>query len=41
MALVIVLTMLTMSLMLGLSGMQSSLVEERLAGKEKTSPGSQ
>lgn len=35
MALVIVLTMLTMSLMLGLSGMQSSLVDERLAGNYK------
>ncbi|WP_176761549.1 pilus assembly PilX family protein [Billgrantia gudaonensis] len=34
-ALVVVLSMLTMSLMLGLSGMQSSLVEERLAGNYK------
>ncbi|WP_163558321.1 pilus assembly PilX N-terminal domain-containing protein [Halomonas sp. NO4] len=34
-ALVVVLSMLTMSLMLGLSGMQSSLVDERLAGNYK------
>ncbi|MGM0784543.1 MAG: pilus assembly PilX family protein [Pseudomonadota bacterium] len=34
-ALVVVLSMLTMSLMLGLSGMQSSLVEERLSGNYK------
>ncbi|WP_081786024.1 pilus assembly PilX family protein [Halomonas sp. BC04] len=34
-ALVVVLSMLTMSLMLGLSGMQSSLIDERLAGNYK------
>ncbi|WP_155833675.1 PilX N-terminal domain-containing pilus assembly protein, partial [Halomonas sp. BC04] len=34
-ALVVVLSLLTMSLMLGLSGMQSSLVDERLAGNYK------
>lgn len=34
-ALIVVLSLLTMSLMLGLSGMQSSLVDERLAGNYK------
>ncbi|MCE9683043.1 pilus assembly PilX family protein [Halomonas alkalisoli] len=34
-ALVVVLSMLTMSLMLGLSSMQSSLIDERLAGNYK------
>ncbi|MCE8010117.1 hypothetical protein HBJ58_04415 [Halomonas desiderata] len=34
-ALVVVLSMLAMSLMLGLSGMQSSLIDERLAGNYK------
>ncbi|RDB42295.1 hypothetical protein DU490_13950 [Halomonas sp. DQ26W] len=36
-ALVVVLAMLTMSLMLGLSGMQASLIDERLAGNYKAS----
>lgn len=34
-ALIVVLSMLIMSLMLGLSGMQSSLIDERLAGNYK------
>ncbi|WP_158409634.1 PilX N-terminal domain-containing pilus assembly protein [Halomonas sp. KM-1] len=40
-ALVVVLSMLAMSLMLGLSGMQSSLIEERLAGNYKATADAQ
>ncbi|HSP30699.1 MAG TPA: PilX N-terminal domain-containing pilus assembly protein, partial [Halomonas sp.] len=36
-ALIVVLSLLTVSLMLGLSGVQSSLIDERLAGNYKNS----
>ncbi|MGL6250210.1 MAG: PilX N-terminal domain-containing pilus assembly protein, partial [Billgrantia desiderata] len=36
-ALVVVLSLLAMSLMLGISGMQSSQIDERLAGNYRSS----